>query len=316
MSLLDVVLVRGRAGLPVEGVVGVGGDAVGVVVAHRLRRLDGAGLAGGEHVEADRFVVAQRLGLLGEGDEVAAPQAGEDGLGLLRHLRVDEGRVVGLAELGPLLVDDLDVRPELLEVIDEGPGHVLAEGVVGAHGRHPLDVPLGQDLGRGAALDRRVRGGAEDVGMQVLGLGQHIGLDHGHDEDDLVLLGHRRDGRPFGRRQRADQELDVLAQDQVAGDAYGLVGVALGVAHDELELAAENAALGVDLLDEHLRALERRLADQRAGTGEDDRIADPDGLLRRGDAGDEGAEREETEDEMLQPAHGVSPVQQAVRMPA
>ena len=48
------------------------------------------------------------------------PQTREDRLGLLAHLRVDERRVVGLAELRPLLVDDLDVGLELLDVLDEG----------------------------------------------------------------------------------------------------------------------------------------------------------------------------------------------------
>jgi hypothetical protein len=56
--------------------------------------------------------------------------------------------------------------------------------------------------------------------------------------------------------------------------------VALGVAHHQFELAAEHAAFGVDLFHVHLRAFQRRLADQGARPGEDDRIADANGLLR------------------------------------
>ena len=113
----------------------------------------------------------------------------------------------------------------------------------------------------------------------------------GNDEDDLVLLGDRRDRRAFGRRERAEKEIDILAQDQVARDTDSLVGIALGVADDQLDLATEHAALGVDLLDEHLRALQRGLTDERAGSGQDHRIAHPDCSLlrcsrtRKGDAG-------------------------------
>ena len=109
---------------------------------------------------------------------MAAPQAAEDGVRLLGHLGVDERRVVGLAELRPLLVDDLDVGPDLLQVSDEGARHVLAERVVGAHGADALDVPLRHDLGGRAALDRRVGGGAEHVGMKVLRRGELVGLHH------------------------------------------------------------------------------------------------------------------------------------------
>jgi hypothetical protein len=207
---------------------------------------------------------------------VAAPQAGEHRVGLLGHLGVDERRVVGLAELGPLLVDDLDVGPQLLQVRDERLGQILAERVVRTHRRHFLHLPLGHQLGGGAAFDGGGGGGAEHIGMQVGRRGQLVGLDHRHHEHGLVLLGHRRHRRAFGRRERAHQEVDVLAQDQVARDAHRLVGIALGVAHQQLELAAEHAAFGVGLVDEHLRAFQRRLADQCTRPGQDHRVADAD----------------------------------------
>ena len=159
--------------------------------------------------------------------------------------------------------------------------HVLAERVVGAHRSDALDVrPLRHDLRAGAALDRGVAGGAENIGVQIFLRDELVGLHDRHHEDDLVLLRDRRDSRAFGRGERAEQEIDVVAQDQIARDAHRLVGVALGVTRDELDLAAEDAAFGVDLLDEHLRALHRRLADQRARPRQDHRIADADGFLR------------------------------------
>jgi hypothetical protein len=62
----------------------------------------------------------------------------------------------------------------------------------------------------------------------------------------------------------APNRVDVVAQDQIARDAHRLVGVSLGVADHEFELAAKDPALGVDLLDEHLRAL-HRLANETPG---------------------------------------------------
>ena len=76
-----------------------------------------------------------------------------------------------------------------------------------------------------------------------------------------------------------NKKLDIFAQDQVARDPDGLVGVAFGIADDELDLAAEDAALRIDFVRKHLRALERRLADQRTRTRQDHRIADPNWLL-------------------------------------
>ena len=151
--------------------------------------------------------------------------------------------------------------------VDERARHVLAESVVWTDRSDAFDVrPLRHDLGCSAAFDRRVAGRAENVGVQVFLRDELVGLHDRHHEDDLVLLRDRRDRRTFGRGERAEQEIHVLAQDQVARDAHRLVGIAFGVADDELDFAAEHAALGVDLLDEHLRALHRRFADERART--------------------------------------------------
>jgi hypothetical protein len=54
------------------------------------------------------------------------------------------------------------------------------------------------------------------------------------------------------------------------------------VPRQELDLAAEDAALGVQLVHVHLGTLERGLAEQRARSGEDDGEADLDRLLGLG----------------------------------
>ena len=48
-------------------------------------------------------------------------------------------------------------------------------------------------------------------------------------------------------------EDDAVAR-QLTGERHRLIGVAEVVAHDELDLLAEDAALGVEILDRHLGA--------------------------------------------------------------
>ena len=189
---------------PVERVVGVAPDPHRVVGAHRLGRLRRGGFADADEVVLDRVEHAERLGLLRVGHEEAAPDRREDRLRLLGHLRVDERVVVLFTELGPLLVDDLHARLDLLEVVHERPRHVLAVGVVEAHRGHVRRRPLGHDLGRASSFHRRGRRDPEHVGVQLVGRRELVGLGDRGDEDDLVLLGHDRDGRPLGRGQRAD----------------------------------------------------------------------------------------------------------------
>ena len=204
----------------------------------------------------------------------------EHGLRLLGHLRIDEGRVVGLAELRPLLVHDLDVGAQLLDVLGEGLRHILPVGVVVGDGGDLLHVlPRGDDLGRRASFHRRVGGGAEDIRMQVLLSSQLIGLGDGRDQDDLVLLGDGRNSGTLGRGQRTHQELHLLLEDHLARHAHRLVGGGLAVAHDELDLLAEHAARRVDLVDEHARALDCGLAIEGGRSGQRHRHADLDGVL-------------------------------------
>jgi len=116
--------------------------------------------------------------------------------------------------------------------------------------------------------------------MQLVRCRELVRLRDRRDEDDLVLLGHHGDGGPLRRGEGAHEEVDVVLQDHLAGHPHGLVGLALGVAHHQLHLAAEDAALGVDLVHEHLGALGGGLAEESAGAGEDDGEADLDRLLR------------------------------------
>jgi hypothetical protein len=53
---------------------------------------------------------------------------------------------------------------------------------------------------------------------------------------------------------RAHQELDLVLEDQLLGLAHGGGGLCLVVLGHDLDLVAEHAALGVELLDGHLHA--------------------------------------------------------------
>ena len=80
--------------------------------------------------------------------------------------------------------------------------------------------------------------------------GDRVGVAAGDDVQDVLLvrhLGHRERQR---RVDVAEQEVDLVALDQLARLLHRGAGVAAGrVLDQQLDLAAEDAALGVDLLD-------------------------------------------------------------------
>src|SRR5262245_59048369 len=57
------------------------------------------------------------------------------------------------------------------------------------------------------------------------------------------------------REERAGDDVGALAGDQLVGDTHRVARARAVVARDHLELLAEHAALGVDLLDRELPAL-------------------------------------------------------------
>ena len=133
-----------------------------------------------------------------------------------------------------------------------------------------------------APLDRRVRGGAEDVGMQVRGSPTSWSvLVIGATKTILFSLAIGDTAGPSPevsvptRKSTFSRRISSRAT-RTASSALPLVSRG-----HQLDLAAaEHAAGGVDLVDVHLRALERRLAEQGARAGQDHRESDPDGFLR------------------------------------
>ena len=96
-------------------------------------------------------------------------------------------------------------------------------------------------------------------------------------------LRHLRHRERQRRIDVAEQEVDLVALDQLARLLHGGAGVAAGrILDQQLDLAAENAALGVDLLDRQLAADQFVLAERGVGAGQ--RIVEAD-LDRVGGAG-------------------------------
>ena len=111
----------------------------------------------------------------------------------------------------------------------------------------------------------------------------------GHDMQDALLVRDLGHGERERRVDVAEQEVDLVALDQLARLLHGRAGVAAGrILDDQLAWATEDAALGVDLLERHLAADQFVLS--RRGVSPCQRIVEPDAYGVRGaSANDEGA---------------------------
>ena len=190
---------------------------------------------------------------------------------------VHDRREVGVAQRGVLLADDLDV-------VGAGPGDDLLVGraredVVGAD-QEDLRLALllevvhaGQDL----LVGRRAR--VEDVRRRL----QALVLDRVEQQGVLGLEDgeHRlaRRGRPA-----AEHRGDAVGRDELLGllREHGRLGGA--VLGDDLELLAQDPAVGVDLLGGQVEGVADRLLGDGHGAGQRVEEADLDGVAGRVDA--------------------------------
>ena len=221
--------------------------------AHRRLLAEGIQLvrvADGGADEVELVEEAEGLRLLDEGDLLGAPHRAEEGVRPRLEQCGDVGAVVGLAELRPILLDDLHVGLELLQVGGELVPHVVAVLVVGRDVRPLLVRQRGRLLGQCPDVLVDVVGGVGDVLVAVVP-GQPGGLAVRREVEGLGLLGVRRDGQPHAARDAAGQEVDLFLPDQLAGGLHGLVRLELVVAEDELDGPAQHAAGVVDLLGGH-----------------------------------------------------------------
>src|SRR5207248_10327037 len=110
--------------------------------------------------------------------------------------------------------------------------------------------------------------------------GDLVGQWLGGEEKHLVLAGELGDREADVGQERAGEHVEALAGHELLGDAHSVPGIAAVVARDELELLAEQAARGVDLLDREIETLLVGLEKRRLGLVAVE-LPDPDRLLGR-----------------------------------
>ena len=106
-----------------------------------------------------------------------------------------------------------------------------------------------------------------------------VGVAAGNDVQDFLFAGDLGDRRGDARVDVADHEVDLVALDQLARLLHAGADIVGGILDQQFDLASENAALGVDLLDRELGA--HHLVAGRRGIDAGERIdhADPDRRL-------------------------------------
>jgi hypothetical protein len=109
----------------------------------------------------------------------------------------------------------------------------------------------------------------------------------------LLRVGDRRDRTRAGGERRTDDELHLLAEDQILGLALGDVGLGAVVFDQDLERAAFDAAVLVDGLLGELDPAALGQAEARARPGQRQHRADLDRLAGRRLRRDETGQRRE-----------------------
>src|SRR6185436_410770 len=218
-----------------------------------LQRLEVLGLAG-DQVEYRRVLEQPaRVSFAHEFLQVGGEQRAEDGIGLRLGKRLDYGTGLDLAEGRGLLGDELDAGLRLGEEPLERGGCRLAVLVVRIDDRPAFFLQLGRfgDQHRRLHVSRRAQ--AEGVAVAVLP-DDLVGEGLGGEEQDLALRGKVGHRQADVGSESAHQHVHAVARDQLFGHAHRIARRAAVVAHDQLELAAVDAAAGVDLLERELHA--------------------------------------------------------------
>ena len=189
-------------------------------------------------------------------DEILIEDGGEDDLGLrfldLGQLRGEVGVAGGVALLGDdgaaLGLKDLDEvvlqaqRVVVVDVVEDG-GLVEAEVIVHERTGDLALLGIKEADAEVVFLELTVLHGDLLVGRH----GGHIG--------DLVLVENGLNGDALAGSVRADDRADLILRAQTLGDVDRLLRVALGVVADQIDLLAEQTAVGVEVFDQHLEGL-------------------------------------------------------------
>ncbi len=162
-----------------------------------------------------------------------------------------------------------------LQVADEVVLQRAAVGVVRRDEEPALAEALHQFAGDRGGVHRG--GVADAVGVPLaVGAGDRVGVAAGHDVQHLLLGGDGHHGVGDTGVHVAQDGVDIVALDQLAGFLDAGAGVVGGVFYQQLNRPAEDAALLVQILDGPFGAFD--LAGGEGGQAAGDRIdhADPD----------------------------------------
>ncbi|MHC2787773.1 hypothetical protein ACVMBZ_007014 [Bradyrhizobium liaoningense] len=198
----------------------------------------------------------------------------------------DVGREIGLARLGREIGHHFGAEP--VELLDDDVAAAAAEIVVDPDHGHRLRLHLVVDVFR----DLRHRGLlAERSAEQVLvALLRQLGGLATHDLRDAGLGGERRGDLHRAGIAGPEQHIGLGVERLLhlrAGDA----GVGLRVGVGDLQLAAEHAALGVDLLDREVDAVLPVGSDGGAAAGQLGDVGELDRLGVGARCGHDGEQR-------------------------
>ena len=141
-----------------------------------------------------------------------------------------------------------DRAAELFQVGGAGIVERVAEGVVRRDEVPLLAVLAVEQIGHRVRFHPRRVADAIDVPVAVLA-GDRIGVTAGDDVQNLLFGGDLRYRRGDAGIHVADNEIDVVALDQLACLLHAGADVIGRVFDQQLDLPPEDAALGVDLLD-------------------------------------------------------------------
>ncbi|OIQ76402.1 hypothetical protein GALL_419190 [mine drainage metagenome] len=185
----------------------------------------------------------------------------------VRRLRLDEvRREIGGAKRGQIAADlhAAKFRRRRFQTCLKR----VAEGVVGRQIIPLLTRVLDERGGHRTRLGLRRVADAEGVPVAVLA-SNRVGMAARNNVEHALFV---RDVGNCLRQRRvdvADDEIDLIAVDQFARLLHGGAGVARGrVLDGKLDLLAQNAALGVDLIHSHRHAQSFVLAKRRIGAGQ------------------------------------------------
>ena len=133
-----------------------------------------------------------------------------------------------------------------LERLDEGVLQRVAVGVIGRD-EEPFLAELLDQFRRDRLGVHRCRvADAEHVPFAI-GAGDRIGMTAGDDMEHLLFVGHLRHGVGDAGVDVADDGVDLIAVDQLARLLHAGADVVRRILDEQLDLAAENSALLVDL---------------------------------------------------------------------